>query len=312
MKINYGTAVVNKTETSSSWGNLKFNTTLEGYQVVKKGEDQLDFEVKGAIALDPNGKKLQLDNIETPLGGLAISFDFAKKSFYGQLQIYKNLPLVMPPGLFTIYEGTAEVQIDGKGLLISGAFNDVSFNPIPVLGPLKCGLALGFYAGKIPTTIANNLRNITVQKQIPPSLENGLKGVYISVSKEFKEALELPESIPGMKTLKEVADLYAVFNGGMDIRTMINFNENPLVLADGFGFILAEGAVKTPLCDASIYFKSDLSAAFGYTPPKSLSIGFKTSFGANAKICGIETPDVSIKREVSVNSDGTLIFKPSF
>lgn len=295
MKINYGKAIVNISNTDTSWDNLKFNTTLEGYQVVKKGEDQLDFEVKGAIALDPNGKKLQLDNIDTPLGGLELSFDFAKKSFYGQLHF--NYPLIIPPGLLTVNEGIAEVQLDGNGFIFTGSFPDVTINPLAFLGEVQVGLAVGFYSSGIPERMANNLKMMTLQKQIPASLSQGLKGVYMSVSKGFNEGVEIP-----------IIDVKIGISAGLDLRTIVNFNNTskPDVnislygKAEGHAYIAGTGGE----------LSTDVSSVVGFENGK-FALLFKPGVKVKAVLAGKTIKD--IEGTIIIGIDGSsFTFKPSF
>ncbi|MEJ7674274.1 MAG: hypothetical protein WKF59_16665 [Chitinophagaceae bacterium] len=296
MKINYGKAVVNNTNTS--WENLKFNTTLQGYQVVKKGEDQLDFEVKGAIALDPNGKKLQLDNIETPLGGLELSFDFAKKSFYGQLRL--DVPIIIPPGLFTIYKGIAEVQLDGNGFIFTGSFSEAKFNPLDFLEEFQLGLAVGYYSSGIPEKMANNLKMITQQKQIPASLSQGLKGVYVSVSKGFSKGVDIP-----------IIDMNIGISAGLDIRVIVNFNNTskPDVYVDLFG--KAEGhAYVGDEYRTGGEVNYVISAIVGFKNGK-FQLLFEPGVAVKAVLLGKTIKD--IEGHIIIGIDGSsFTFKPSF
>lgn len=296
MKINYGKAVVNNA--NSSWENLKFNTSLEGYQVVKKDQNQLDFEVKGAIALDPNGKKLQLDNIETPLGGLELSFDFAKKSFYGQLRF--EAPIVIPPGLFTVYKGIAEVQLDGNGFIFTGSFSEVEFNPLSFLEEFQLGLAVGYYSTAIPEKMANNLKMITLQKQIPASLNQGLKGVYVSVSKGFSEGVDIP-----------IIDMKIGISAGIDIRTIVNFNStsNPDVYVTLYGLAEGHAYVGDELRTGG-ELKFELNSIVGFKSGK-FALLFSPGVAVKAVLLGKGIAD--IEGTITVGIDGTsFIFKPSF
>ena len=296
MKINYGKALVNNTNTS--WENLKFNTSLEGYQVVKKDQNQLDFEVKGAIALDPGGKKLQLDNIETPLGGLELSFDFGKKSFYGQLHF--EAPIVIPPGLFTVYKGIAEVQLDGNGFIFTGSFSEVEFNPLSFLEEFQLGMAVGYYSTGIPEKMANNLKMITLQKTIPASLSQGLKGVYVSVSKGFSKGVKVP-----------IIKMDIGFSAGIDIRTIVNFTNTskPDVYVSLYGLVEGHAYVGDELRTGG-ELKFELNSIVGFENGK-FALLFTPGVTVKAVLLGKDIAD--IEGTITIGIDGTsFTFKPSF
>jgi hypothetical protein len=224
--------------TNGSWGNLKFTTRLTGYDVISDpAKAILAFEVKGAIEADASASKLELDGISTPFGDLKIIFDFAKKSFNGNIH-FQDANIVIPPGLFTINTGDAEVQLDSKGFIIVGAFTDVSFNPIPILNPFQCGMALGVYTGPLPGSMVNKLLNVSVLHSLPPSLETGLIGAYISVSKSEKKSIAVPIlNTPKAEVLMEV-----------EIRTIVNINNScATFVAEAYGNMAAEASLTLPL-----------------------------------------------------------------
>jgi copper chaperone CopZ len=297
MIITEGRAVVD----SGKWTNLKFTTQLKGYDVINKpGEDMLDFEVKGAIVndVDPSAKKLSIDNIETPLGGLAISFDFSNKIFFGALHI--NYPLVIPPGLFTVNEGLLKVQLDRNGFILTGSFPDVLFNPIAAIGKLKCGVALGYYNAGIPKAMADDLRMVTINKKTPEPLGQRLKGVYISLAKGFEYPLDVP-------LIGITAGIYA----GIDISTIVNFNKGaiPDVVAELSGSVKGEVSVEILGCEHGFYLKSDVGSKIGYENGEFVLL-LNTGVGAGIKGFCKELPAASVNIEVGIKN-GSWTFTPS-
>ena len=300
MIITDGRALV----TNGKWENLKYTTQLKGYDVINKpGGDMLDFEVKGAIENDPSKHKLELDGINTPFGSLKITFDFAKKSFNGQLHI-ESIPIVVPPGLFTINAGDAEVQLDSKGFIVAGAFTEVDFNPIPILNPFKCGMAVGCYTGPLPASMVNKLRNVTVQKQIPAGLQTGLIGAYISISKQFDTLI----GIPGVDKLipPAVPIPRAEIHAGLDIRVMVNFNDGFKTLADGYGFINAEASIGC----FGLFGKAELNPVFSYeSKTKKLNLNSYQSIELGIKACVTE-PSLKLGLQMGL-VDSKFTFSPS-
>ncbi len=278
MNIEKGTAQV----AGAGWNNLKFTTILEGYEVVKKGQDKLDFEVKGALRNDPDGQKLQLEDLQTPFGGMEISFDFARKIFFGSLKI--DAPLVLPPGLFTINTGKASVQLDDKGLIVTGAFSDVRFSPLSVLGPFQAGLALGYYAAPLPIKMANDLKAVTVRKSLPSGMDKELKGIYISLSRQFHYDISVPgaDKIP-LPPKVELPN--ASIDAGLDICALINLGNGGKVFADGYGFVKAKASVAC----FSLSLDTKINPAFSYdNDTKIFTLASDQSIGLNIGACGAD------------------------
>ena len=251
----------------STWSLVKFTAKPAGFKVdvkeivngkevttqkeiLKDKQDLIDFVVNGAIESDKASKKaIAVEGIETPFGGLSISLDFEKKILQGSLELVDaNIKL----GPVTIQDGTIDMQIDGKGLILVGAITDAEIG-IPLLNGFKSGIALGFYDGPLPQYMTNNLLDVTLYKELP-GLENGLKGFYVNVMKSLsKDDLpKLPgpslDKIPIVGSFVPTIDVSA----GIDLRTSLNFANGTYIMIGGLAYAKASCLYDLELCTVGL------------------------------------------------------------
>lgn len=241
MQITKGGNVV----TNNNWSLVHFTAKPKGFktgtnEILKPGNDEIDFIVNGAISGDPlSEKKIKIDGIETPFGDLEITFDFDKKILQGALTLVSaNIAL----GPVTIIDGKVNMQIDSKGFILSGAISNAAITPLPILDGFKSGVALGFYSGTLPDYMKQDLLNVTLYNQLP-GLEQGLKGFYVNVMKSLSKA-DLP-SLPG-PSLNDIPVMGSFvptfdFSAGIDIRTSLN-------VANGTAITIGGKAVANASC----------------------------------------------------------------
>jgi len=215
----------NKVE-GNAWSLVRFtakpeNFLADGKEILVKGQDEIDFIVNGSIDNDKkSSKQIKVEGVQTPFGGLDISFDFDKKILAGSLQFSG---LNIPVGPVNLHDGKVNMQIDGSGFILCGAISNASFTPLPILKGFKSGVAIGFYTGPLPGYMKQDLLNVTLYNQLP-DLEQGLTGVYVNVMKSLGKA-DLPklpgpslDDIPGLSGFVPTFD----FSAGIDMRIMAN------------------------------------------------------------------------------------------
>ncbi len=231
--------------TANAWSLVHFTAKPKGFktgtnEILKPGNDEIDFIVNGAISGDPlSDKKIKIDGIETPFGDLEITFDFDKKILQGALTLVSaNITL----GPVTIIDGKVNLQIDSRGFIASGAISNAAITPLPILDGFKSGVALGFYSGTLPDYMKQDLLNVTLYNQLP-GLEQGLKGFYVNVMKSLSKT-DLPQlpgpslnDIPVMGSFVPTFD----FSAGIDLHTSLN-------LADGTAIIIGGKAIANASC----------------------------------------------------------------
>lgn len=231
--------------TTNAWSLVHFTAKPKGFktganEILKPGNDEIDFVVNGAISGDPlSDKKIKIDGVGTPFGDLEITFDFDKKILQGALTLVSaNIPL----GPVTIIDGKVNMQIDSKGFVLSGAISNAAIAPLPILDGFKSGIALGFYSGSLPDYMRQDLLNVTLYNQLP-GLEQGLKGFYVNVMKSLSKT-DLPQlpgpslnDIPVMGSFVPTFD----FSAGIDLRTSLN-------VADGTAITIGGKAIANASC----------------------------------------------------------------
>lgn len=229
----------------SNWTLVNFTAKPKDFktganEILKPGNDEIDFIVNGAISSNPlSDKKIKIDGIETPFGDLEITFDFDKKILQGALTLVSaNITL----GPVTIIDGKVNMQIDSKGFILSGAISNAAITPLPILDGFKSGIAMGFYSGPLPDYMKQDLLNVTLYNQLP-GLEQGIKGFYVNVMKSLSKA-DLPQlpgpslnDIPAMGSFVPVFD----FSAGIDLRTSLN-------VANGTAIVMGGQAIANASC----------------------------------------------------------------
>ncbi|MES2731073.1 MAG: hypothetical protein V4714_04965 [Bacteroidota bacterium] len=127
---------------SKDWNNLRFSGTLEEdaqHKGLMSKPLTLDFVVYGE--LQANSDKVEINDIDTPLGKMQMVYNFEKKELVGSMQM-----LGVKFGSYTA-DADVESRIGASGFLLSGA---ASVNTGTLLvngfGTIKMGFALGNYS----------------------------------------------------------------------------------------------------------------------------------------------------------------------
>ena len=152
------------------------------------------------------------------------------------------------------------------------------------------------------------MRNVSVLHQIPPELEKGLIGAYISVSKREKQTVKVPIlETPSAEVLME-----------LEIRTMVNLNKGcATFVAEAYGNMSAIASISLPLpappyeCLNSVYGNNKVYLKFGYSCETGLSLFGDMGIEVGVKACNIEIGPVTLGLYVGVEN-GEFKFNPHF
>ena len=256
LEITIGGAVVNQ----NAWQNVTFTGRPINYvaktpkgtvNLLKDGEDLIDFEVKGGIQNDEkSGRKIGISDVNTSFGNLSIAFDFDHKIFQGSLA-FTDLNMVMGP--VTVNTGTIDLQIDPNGFLLVGAVQNAAITaPLPdfIRSGFKSGFALGYYDAAIPAYLKTKLLGVTLYNELPSEISTGLKGYYVNIMRAInKDQLpKLPgpplDQIPVIGSFVPTFD----FSAGLDLCTYLNVNNGFNIGIGGKAFAQASYYYDLSMC----------------------------------------------------------------
>lgn len=244
--VESGQAVV----VSGEWDNLKYKgltTEIEGLNDDAAEPNLLEFVVLGGIDVD--GSSIKMTNIETPLGGMKMIFDFAEGIMYGSLSL--NVPITM--GYATLFKGTASIRLDKKGFYL--VLNLMDFSLGPYTG-FRGGFIAGVTDGVDPVDIMD--LQSTFRKTLPDFVNTGLLGFYVIGERRIID-----------KSINLVfADVSA--SAGLGLYVTTNFNDNPEFTVGGYAYVELDGYAsweipKTgPSCGAGVSLELLVDVAGGY------------------------------------------------
>ncbi|MBN8826332.1 MULTISPECIES: hypothetical protein [unclassified Spirosoma] len=124
---------------TSKGGNLQVDKNgkfkLDDMSVFGSGDN-----ANGKFSMDNNGMKI--DKLDTPLGSMVLSFDFATGTLRGSIDVSKD---GKPQKLGTFYiKGQASMLIDKNGFYVVGAFSAMSPDIPPPIQGISLGVAVGW------------------------------------------------------------------------------------------------------------------------------------------------------------------------
>ncbi len=186
----------------NAWDILSYKaytTQIEGME-----EKLLDFKVYGAI--DVSGEDIQVNNINTPLGGLRMVYNFKEGSMHGSLNM-RNLPL----GFATIYKGTASVRFDNRGYYFLLNLENFGLGPGGGMPDFKGA----FLVGKASPVNPEDLAAIQGNFRYPLPDFSNFKGFYIMGERVI---VNFTTSLLG------VADIHVL--AGLGLFANVNFGES--------------------------------------------------------------------------------------
>lgn len=277
LKVLYGGSAV----VGNSWKTVEMTTQIQGFgNITKPGNDIVDFEIKGAVENSSvSNRKIELDGINTPFGGVKMCFDFEKKCMIGSLTVSKGT--IIPVGPVSFSDGTIDMQLGGGGFIFAGAFHDVSFTPVTLINGLQASVAMGYFLGPIPDYMQENLLKNTLFNELPPGLKTtGLAGLYCNIGKMYSGSFGATGILPG-----SISDYLPSlsYSFGLDLRTMLNLKGNPLFEIAGMAKANISGGMSIVNCD--IGAKASLSALISMKYDAGLSGEIRLEGGLEPQLC---------------------------
>lgn len=189
-----------------------YTSSIEGLE-----EKLLDFKVYGAI--DVSGDDIKVNNINTPLGGLSMVYDFRNGSLFGSLNM-RYLPL----GFATIYEGTASVRFDNNGYYFLLHLKHFGLGP----GGGMPGFKGAFLVGKASPINPADLEPIQNNFRYNMPNFNSFAGLYVMGEKEIVNI-----SINIIKNVLPIVDIHTAAGLGMFVNA--NFGQSTFAIG-GYGY----------------------------------------------------------------------------
>lgn len=262
----------------NDWDFMRYTADLVGAQ----GMDQdktLDYIVSGAIEVDASdGNSVAIKNIDTPLGGLSIVFNWEKVSFTGTLVI--KVPIQM--GTVSLNSGMFEIQFDGSGFYFD-MIGVVSIPGLSAIADVNCGALSGYYP-VLPATVLKRHKDIMYLLDVPKYLkDDGIAGIYINANMAPGFA-NWSVSIP--------VPLFSVGMGvqaGADLNFLVNFGASASVLAiQAAAYAKAYVGVQVVVCDMCIGALARFTAngTLQFAPQASLAMDACASFTMFGDFCG--------------------------
>lgn len=186
----------------------------------------LDYIVEGAVRVDPSdGNSMKIDQINTPLGGLTMVFDWEKGSFMGTLTV--NVPIALG-ALVQLTSGTYEIMFSGEGFYFD-LVGRASVTGLDFLANINFGFLTGYYP-KLPPHVISRHQNIMNLLDVPDYLKNdGIRGVYMNAN-AAPPILNWNVSVP--------VPLFTVgfgVNVGADLNFLMNFGPDDKVMSMSVG-----------------------------------------------------------------------------
>jgi TANFOR domain-containing protein len=154
----------------NDWSLLTFEGDMKGFDGIAEGSNnRMKFTVHGEIESEHSGFKADgIDN--TSFDGMKITYD--KGRLLGSLNMY-NVPLGS-----VIVSGSANILMDNSGWAF---YSNCTANNVPAPEPttVNMGILIGNYPKGITPDMTNTVLNYSINKQLPPTFNDGLKGFFM-------------------------------------------------------------------------------------------------------------------------------------
>ncbi|AUP79516.1 hypothetical protein [Flavivirga eckloniae] len=210
---------------ADDWTKLTFSGELDGFKGVTPGQRQT-FTVHGDIKAD--SESIEVDNIETPFGDLALTYDIENSRFLGHLNINQSLGGMK-------FVGAADLLMGSGGWYFMAGGKGTP----PGIGEVSVGLILGD-SDYLAPDVTGNLMQFAYDKNVPPTIKNGVSGLFVTGQKVLP-VINIPDWSIDLGVLN--ASLGA--KAGLDARVWMDFDSS----GDTFGI----GA----MAFAHVYFKAN-------------------------------------------------------
>ncbi|MCO6482163.1 MAG: carboxypeptidase regulatory-like domain-containing protein [Flavobacteriales bacterium] len=159
---------------SSQWEELSFKGNLVNMEgIADAPENELSFTVKGAVSLQDG--KIGMDQLATPFGNMAMSYDFEHARLVGSLGLHNNMF-----GAVNIVDAQLGLLVDKGGFLVSCYDAHVIVPPVPwPLNDHHPAFLIGSH-NSIPDTLLSNMMAGFRLKSLPAHMAGKqIKGLYL-------------------------------------------------------------------------------------------------------------------------------------
>ena len=197
---------------NKDWDKLTFSGELDGFKGVGPGQRQT-FTVHGAITADD--ESIDVDNIETPFGDLALTYDIKNSRFLGHLNIDQPLGGMKFKGAVDFLMGS------GGWYFMAGGTGTP-----PGIGEISAGLIVGD-SDYLAPDVTDNIMQFAYDKNVPPTIKNGVSGLFFTGQKVLP-IINIPDFSINLAGIVK-ASLGA--KAGLDARFWMNFDSG----GDEFG-----------------------------------------------------------------------------
>lgn len=237
---------------TNDWKKLVFSGELDGFKGIKKGKRQT-FTVNGDITAD--GESIDVNNIDTPFGNLAITYDIKNARFLGHLNINQQLGGMK-------FVGAADLLIGSQGwYFIAGGLGTP-----PGIGEISVGMIVGDSDFLAPD-VTGTLMQFAYDKNVPPTIKNGVSGLFVTGRKDLPII-----NIPDWSVDLGVVSAKMGAKAGLDARLWMGFDQPS---GDVFGI----GA----MAFAHVYFSASSITCTHFSASARAELGIKGEYNTKAK-----------------------------
>lgn len=261
-----------------AWKEMVYTADLIGVTGLP-ADNRLDYVVAGAIEVDRrDDNSVAIENIDTPLGGLSVVFNWEDVSFTGSLSV--DFPITM--GTVVLNSGMFEIRFDGTGFYFDFMGN-VSLPGLSAFADVNVGVLSGYYPN-LPASVLGRHKEIMFLLDVPEHLKNdGIAGIYINANMA-PGAANWSVSIP--------VPLFSIGMGvsaGVDLNFLINFGATEKAMSiEAAAYAKAWAGVQVVVCNLCIGAMAQFIATgkLTFAPNAALDLGACASFTMFGDFCG--------------------------
>jgi hypothetical protein len=289
----------NQSVSGGAWNEMVYTADLIGVTGLP-ADNRLDYVVAGAIEVDRrDDNSVAIENIETPLGGLSVVFNWEDVSFTGSLSV--DVPVTM--GTVVLNSGMFEIRFDGTGFYFDFMGN-VSLPGLSAFADVNVGVLSGYYP-ELPQSVISRHKEIMFLLDVPEYLKNdGIAGIYINANMA-PGAANWSVSIP--------VPLFSIGMGvsaGVDLNFLINFGASEKAMSiEAAAYAKAWAGVQVVVCELCIGAMAQFIATgkLTFAPNAALDLGACASFTMFGDFCGASFSE-TIGCTIDMNSNTGLNF----
>jgi hypothetical protein len=274
------------------WQELWFDANMNGCKAINADQPPVHFVVSGAI--QANAGKIQMDQIDTPFGGMTITYDFNKQLLVGSMTMNH-----FPTGPLVINQATMGLIIGGGGLALYCGDADASVAILPEpINHVQPGFVIGAHSGLPPeviTSVMSHARN----KSLPPQLaSNRVNGLFYTANKPILEV-----DLPGIDLEVVSADGY--LKTGLDTRFWLDLEEG--YHTGGLAYFDFKYGVDATLCSLCLALLMELQVESSITASGEFNATGCGVASISGSLCGVNVSESVSVRAVISSSDGLSV-----